>query len=678
MKKILLLFILGLVFACQAFAQIVQGDTVAYKIGYYEVKKKQSLTEIAEKLKVEPAVVAKLNRLKTLQQYFVNGDRIKIPVYANGYKYEPAKPIKEAAPAKTEKVAPAKPTEAPAAKKTEDKKKAPAKKDGKEPVVVQPVPVNWDPRLNYDPEIDQNNFMLVDATLELNEAMLAGIKASLDTLDKPDPEIKNGNDVKEILQRMKRARDRKELIPYLEYMRDSLSLDCSKLKTQKEDILSRLNPYYEHLRVDSINALAQKDLAAKNQATASAAKPAKKKEKEKEKEQPVVAKRDTVTAVAKNTEKEKPKEIKPIGRDTVIVYDVPKPVTKGEKEKASTHAAKHDTISIAAKETAKPKPAKFADTVVIADVPKPKTSKKEEVKADAKKKPEKEAQEVVVVIEDVKEAPVKEEPKPIKKADVKELPTAVAPAKKVDTIAAQPAPVAKAPEKKTPAETSANFDTIQNIKSQFLVKRAQKAIAEKKENTAEEYLQKATELWNDNYEAWMTWADMHARSGEPVKALAEYQECVRIDASRPNLFYKMASLYMQSKKKTEAMQYFTRTISVDANYILAYMGRASIYSDWKQYDAAIADYDKVLSVNKNYHYAFKARGMVKQLSRNFKDAIKDFSQYLTYEETDPSAYYYRGLAKIGNNELLEGCLDLSKASEMGYEAAENAIKKSCE
>nr|MBP6731550.1 hypothetical protein [Chitinophagales bacterium] len=515
---------------------------------------------------------------------------------------------------------------------------------------------------------DQNNYMLVDATLELNEAMLAGIKASLDTLDKPDPEIKNGNDVKEILQRMKRARDRKELIPYLEYMRDSLSLDCSKLKTQKEDILSRLNPYYEHLRVDSINTLAQKDLAAKNQATASAAKPAKKKEKEKEKELPVVAKRDTVaavavkeTAVTKTTEKEKPKEVKPVGRDTVLVYDVPKPVSKGEKEKASTHAAKHDTAAIAAKETAKPKSTKVENTVVIADVPKPKTSKKEEVKADAKKKPEKEAQEVVVVIEDVKEQPA-----------------AVAQAKQADTIAAQPAPIAKAPEKKTPAEASANFDTIQNIKSQFLVKRAQKAIAEKKENTAEEYLQKATELWKDNYEAWMTWADMHARSGEPVKALAEYQECVRIDASRPNLFYKMASLYMQSKKKTEAMQYFTRTISVDANYILAYMGRASIYSDWKQYDAAIADYDKVLSVNKNYHYAFKARGMVKQLSRNFKDAIKDFSQYLTYEETDPSAYYYRGLAKIGNNELLEGCLDLSKASEMGYEAAENAIKKSCE
>lgn len=673
------LFIVGVVFTCNVFAQIAQGDTVAYKIGYYEVKKKQSLTEIAEKLKVEPSLVAKLNRLKTTQQYYVNGDRIKIPVYANGYKYEPAKPVKQAttaqkpAPTTTEKNTAAKPAD----KKPEEKKKASSKKDSKEPVVTAPAIQNWDPSLNYNPEIDQNNFMLVDATLELNEAMLAGIKASLDTLEKPDPEIKNGNDVKEILQRMKRARDRKELIPYLQYMRDSLSLDCTKLKTQKEDILSRLNPYYEHLRQDSINAVAQKELALKNQATVSA-KPAKKKDKEKEKEQPVVVKRDTITPAApkeviaeKTSEKDKPKEVKPTAvRDTVIVFDVVKPTA----DKNAKHTAKHDSAQ-AIKEPARAKPPKFADTVLVADVP-AKTTKKEEVKADAKKKPEKEAREVVVVVEDAKEAPVKkEEPRATTKADITPQPVA---AKKADTIATQPAATVKATDKKNTADATANTDTIQNIKSQFLVKRAQKAIAEKKENTAEEYLQKATELWKDNYEAWMTWADMHARSGEPVKALAEYQECVRIDSSRPNLFYKIASLYMQSKKKTEAMQYFTRTIAVDGNYILAYMGRATIYSDWKQYDAAIADYDKVLTVNKNYHYAFKARGMAKQLNRNFKDAIKDFSQYLTYEETDPSAYYYRGLSKIGNNELLEGCLDLSKASEMGYEAAENAIKKSCE
>jgi len=70
--------------------------------------------------------------------------------------------------------------------------------------------------------------------------------------------------------------------------------------------------------------------------------------------------------------------------------------------------------------------------------------------------------------------------------------------------------------------------------------------------------------------------------------------------------------------------------------------------------------------------------MVLQLTGHFSDAVDDFTRYLIFEDTDASAYYYRGLAKIGNRELLEGCIDLSKAAEMGYTAAEKAIKKSCE
>ena len=70
--------------------------------------------------------------------------------------------------------------------------------------------------------------------------------------------------------------------------------------------------------------------------------------------------------------------------------------------------------------------------------------------------------------------------------------------------------------------------------------------------------------------------------------------------------------------------------------------------------------------------------MVKLLNKNFAEAADDFTRFLIFEETDPSAFYYRGLAKLGNNELLDGCLDLSKSAEMGYAAATKAIKKSCE
>ncbi|HLP20622.1 MAG TPA: hypothetical protein VK174_09990, partial [Chitinophagales bacterium] len=557
-------------------------------------------------------------------------------------------------------------------------------------------------RANYDPEIDQNNLMLVDATLELNEAMLAGVKASLDTLNSPDPPIKNNNDVKEILQRMKRQRDKQQLKPYLEYMNDSLSLDCAKLRTQREDILSRLTPYLDYQQ--KMEALANKPVEDAPVASATAKNP---KKKEKEAKKPVtdnaVVIRDTALAQPQPTvasakkagkEKVKDKGVKATSSiDTVIVYDVSKPVAaKPAKEKhGKPVAAKKDTAERLKPVVASAK--EIRDTVIVEDAQKPEPAKDTvTVAKETPKQVEKPAKnttaaktDTVTTAKNKEKKPAKTEPVVAKKDTVKKTETVVIDSRpKVDTVAktvvakADVKPTVKPSEQTTATATAAGADTIQNIKSQFFLRRAQKAIAEKKSKLAEEYLLKSIELWRDNYDAWMALADEYTKAESPVKALEAYQQCVRIDPMQPKLYYKIGSLHLTSKKKTEALQNFTKAISIDSTFLLAYMSRATVYGDYKQYDAAIADYNKVLSFNKSYYIAYRERGMVKQLSRNFSEAVDDFTRYLIFDDMDPSAYYYRGLAKIGNKELLEGCLDLSKSAEMGYAAAEKAIKKSCE
>lgn len=41
-------------------------------------------------------------------------------------------------------------------------------------------------------------------------------------------------------------------------------------------------------------------------------------------------------------------------------------------------------------------------------------------------------------------------------------------------------------------------------------------------------------------------------------------------------------------------------------------------------------------------------------------------------------YYYRGIAKLNSNQIDSGCLDLSKAGELGYKEAYVLIKKYCQ
>jgi tetratricopeptide (TPR) repeat protein len=108
------------------------------------------------------------------------------------------------------------------------------------------------------------------------------------------------------------------------------------------------------------------------------------------------------------------------------------------------------------------------------------------------------------------------------------------------------------------------------------------------------------------------------------------------------------------------------------------MGRASLLMDDRDYEGAIQDYDRLLAVNKYYSPAFKQRGLAKMELRKFTEAITDFNQYLEIEDPDGYVVYQRGISKIYSNNLLQGCLDLSSAQELGFKDAEKAIKKFCE
>ena len=61
-----------------------------------------------------------------------------------------------------------------------------------------------------------------------------------------------------------------------------------------------------------------------------------------------------------------------------------------------------------------------------------------------------------------------------------------------------------------------------------------------------------------------------------------------------------------------------------------------------------------------------------------KNAIKESSNRASCSKSKVAdAYYYRGLAKIILHQKDNGCLDLSKAGELGFYQAYDEIKKYC-
>ena len=63
--------------------------------------------------------------------------------------------------------------------------------------------------------------------------------------------------------------------------------------------------------------------------------------------------------------------------------------------------------------------------------------------------------------------------------------------------------------------------------------------------------------------------------------------------------------------------------------------------------------------------------------KDYKGAILDFNKAIELAPNNANVYYNRGLAKISLGQKDSGCLDLSKAGEMGYSEAYDYIKEFC-
>jgi len=71
------------------------------------------------------------------------------------------------------------------------------------------------------------------------------------------------------------------------------------------------------------------------------------------------------------------------------------------------------------------------------------------------------------------------------------------------------------------------------------------------------------------------------------------------------------------------------------------------------------------------------RGSAKYNLGAYRGAIEDYNKAIEINPKSADAYYGRGLAKLGLGQKDSGCLDLSKARELGVDEAYKIIKEHC-
>jgi tetratricopeptide (TPR) repeat protein len=161
-------------------------------------------------------------------------------------------------------------------------------------------------------------------------------------------------------------------------------------------------------------------------------------------------------------------------------------------------------------------------------------------------------------------------------------------------------------------------------------------------------------------------------------ALNFYKQAIAIE--RDNPFYHFAYSVAQSEMIdfiSSIDQQQTTTIVMGSNSTAALQNKMSNENKNYDYTAAIEELNRTIALLPSFAYAYYNRGNLKCHSNRMPEAIEDYTAAIERYPYFADAYYNRGLIQIYLHDTDKGCLDMSKAGELGVKSAYNVIKRYC-
>jgi tetratricopeptide (TPR) repeat protein len=164
---------------------------------------------------------------------------------------------------------------------------------------------------------------------------------------------------------------------------------------------------------------------------------------------------------------------------------------------------------------------------------------------------------------------------------------------------------------------------------------------------------------------------------EFMEALLNLNKAIDVDPSYSNAYYLRGNIKDNFDDRHGAMKDYNTAIEKNPKFADAFFARGNVKMKLQDYYGAISDYTAAIGVNENYIEAYFNRGKAKQMLQAYEDAINDCSKIIQINPRSIDAYYMRGILRIDFGDLKNGCLDLSKAGELGDLKAYEAIKEKC-
>jgi tetratricopeptide (TPR) repeat protein len=164
---------------------------------------------------------------------------------------------------------------------------------------------------------------------------------------------------------------------------------------------------------------------------------------------------------------------------------------------------------------------------------------------------------------------------------------------------------------------------------------------------------------------------------EYMESLLNLNKAIEVDPNYSAAYYVRGNIKEAFEDHHGAMKDYNIAIEKNPKFPDAFFVRGNVKMKLQDYYGAIDDYSAAIVLNENYIEAYFNRGRAKQFLQAYEDAINDCSKIIQINPKNVDAYYMRGILRINFGDMKNGCLDLSKAGEMGDLKAYEAIKEKC-
>lgn len=164
-----------------------------------------------------------------------------------------------------------------------------------------------------------------------------------------------------------------------------------------------------------------------------------------------------------------------------------------------------------------------------------------------------------------------------------------------------------------------------------------------------------------------------------VKELSNYLD---LGGNDVEVLIQRGLTYGTLGKLKEAIYDFTKIVNMKSNVSIyqkaySYESRGEVKYQLKDTYGALEDLNKAIELAPLFKDSYLIRGNIYFSKNNFAPALKDYNKVLTIDPNDLDALINRAKIKIKLKDKKGGCLDLSRAGELGSDEAYELIEEYC-